>query len=107
MVVTQAAIQQLLGIVARMTPQLAFIAFIVAAMVFFGQRFGFFGDTTKGLAEAIQHFLPQLKGTTAFPDVSRPQSPYERIDESTWAMAAGAETGQVMDQCVNGACPVR
>ncbi|MDP6077928.1 MAG: ribonucleoside-triphosphate reductase, adenosylcobalamin-dependent [Acidimicrobiales bacterium] len=65
-------------------------------------------DVGRGhLAEAIQHFLPQLKGTTAFPDVSRPQSPYERIDESTWAMAAGAETGQVMDQCVNGACPVR
>ena len=40
-------IQQLVGTVARMTPQLAFIAFIVAAMVFFGQRFGFFGDTIQ------------------------------------------------------------
>jgi hypothetical protein len=52
------------------------------------------------LAEAVQHFLPQLKGTTVFPDVSRPQSPYERIDQSTWAMAAGSETGQAMDECV-------
>ena len=65
-------------------------------------------DVTRAhLAEAVQHFLPQLKGTTVFPDVSRPQSPYERIDKTTYDMAAGAEAGQAIDQCVNGACPVR
>ena len=65
-------------------------------------------DVTRAhLAEAVEHFLPQLKGTTVFPDVSRPQSPYERIDKSTYDMAAGAEAGQAIDQCVNGACPVR
>ena len=58
------------------------------------------------LAAAVAHYAPQVKGLTVFPDVSRPQSPYERIDKITYEMAAGTEAGQAMDECVNG-CPVR
>ena len=59
------------------------------------------------LAEAIAHFLPQLKGLTVFPDLSRPQSPYERIDEQTYRSSSGAAIGQAMDECSTGSCPVR
>jgi hypothetical protein len=58
------------------------------------------------LMEVLEHFLPQVKGMTVFPEMSRPQSPYERITKAVYEMAAGAETGQAMDECVNG-CPVR
>ena len=58
------------------------------------------------LMEVLEHFLPQVKGMTVFPEMSRPQSPYERITKAAYEMAAGAETGQAMDECVNG-CPVR
>jgi adenosylcobalamin-dependent ribonucleoside-triphosphate reductase len=58
------------------------------------------------LMEVLEHFLPQVKGMTVFPEMSRPQSPYERITKTAYEMAAGAETGQAMDECVTG-CPVR
>ena len=59
------------------------------------------------LAEVLQHFLPQLKGVTVFPQMSRPQSPYEQISKIAYEIAAGAEVGQAIDDCVTGACPVR
>ena len=59
------------------------------------------------LAEAIRHFLPRLKGTTVFPDLSRPQSPYERITKEVFEMSSNAEASQAMDDCSTGACPVR
>ena len=65
------------------------------------------GVTTGHLAEVLQHFLPQLKGVTVFPHLSRPQSPFERISKTAYEIAAGAEVGQAIDDCVNGACPVR
>ena len=56
--------------------------------------------------------MPHLKGTTCFPDLSRPQSPYERIPDGVYeviegVMGANAETGQAFDDCATGACPVR
>jgi adenosylcobalamin-dependent ribonucleoside-triphosphate reductase len=59
------------------------------------------------LSEAIRHFLPRLKGTTVFPDLSRPQSPYERITKEVFEMSSNAEASQAMDACSTGACPVR
>ena len=59
------------------------------------------------LSEAIKHFLPRLKGTTVFPDLSRPQSPYERITKEVFEMSSNAEASQAMDDCSTGACPVR
>jgi len=59
------------------------------------------------LAAAVLHYAPLVKGLTVFPDVSRPQSPYERISKTAYEMAAGAEIGQAMDACSTGACPVR
>ncbi len=62
--------------------------------------------TASHLAEVLEHFLPELKGVTVFPEMSRPQSPYERITKTAYQMATGAETTQAMDECVTG-CPVR
>ena len=64
------------------------------------------------LARALRKWLPHLKGTTVFPDLSRPQSPYERIPDGVYeviegVMGANAETGQAFDDCASGACPVR
>ena len=90
MVVTQAAIQQLLGIVARMTPQLAFIAFIVAAMVFFGQRFGFFGDTIQ-LAPTSAANLVAGEGREVELFTLLPKDGIRSIDEPKFLAAADAE----------------
>ena len=62
------------------------------------------------LSSVLGKWLEHLKGTTVFPDLSRPQSPYERIDATTFEeLTAGSdvETGQDFDECANGACPVR
>jgi ribonucleoside-triphosphate reductase len=65
----------------------------------------------RDLKEALWEWLPFLKGTTVFPDLSRPQSPYERIDKQTFLELTGSnvhvETGQGFDECSTGACPVR
>ena len=58
------------------------------------------------LAAALQHHLRFLKGATVFPDVSRPQSPYERIDKDTYELSNASEIGQALEECVTG-CPVR
>ncbi len=63
------------------------------------------------LKEALWEWLPYLKGTTVFPDMSRPQSPYERIDKQKFLELTGLrneiETGQAVEDCANGACPVK
>ena len=62
------------------------------------------------LAPILSKWLEALKGSTVFPDLSRPQSPYERIDAKTFQeLTAGAqvEVGQDFDECATGACPVR
>jgi hypothetical protein len=59
------------------------------------------------LATALKRWLPHLKGTTVFPDLSRPQSPFQRIPDDIYrAMGGVIETGQAIDDC-QGACPVR
>jgi ribonucleoside-triphosphate reductase len=64
------------------------------------------------LSRALRKWLPHLKGTTVFPDLSRPQSPYERIPDGVYEIIEGVmggheETGQAFDDCASGACPVR
>ena len=47
---------------------------------------------------------PMLKGTTVFPDQSRPQAPYERVSEQVYSEW---EQGTAYDECASGACPIR
>ena len=64
------------------------------------------------LSRALRKWLPHLKGTTVFPDLSRPQSPYERIPDGVFEVIEGVlgahgEVGQAIDDCSTGACPIR
>lgn len=61
------------------------------------------------LAEILERYLPDLKGTTIFPDASRPQSPYERITQEQYeALTGPKEVAESFDElCASGACPIR
>ncbi|MFJ6010174.1 ribonucleoside-triphosphate reductase, adenosylcobalamin-dependent [Streptomyces halstedii] len=67
--------------------------------------------TAEELAGLLAEYLPDLKGTTCFPEMSMPQSPYERISREEYVVRA-AEVGiEVTDTgfdpvCASGACPV-
>ncbi|KQX43511.1 ribonucleoside-triphosphate reductase [Streptomyces sp. Root63] len=67
--------------------------------------------TAEELAGLLAEYLPYLKGTTVFPEMSMAQSPYERISREEYA-ARAAEVGiEVTDTgfdevCASGACPV-
>lgn len=67
--------------------------------------------TVEELAGLLAEYLPYLKGTTVFPEMSMPQSPYERISKEEYALRA-AEVGiEVTDTgfdevCANGSCSV-
>lgn len=70
-------------------------------------------DSTKvGLRdfqETLLKYLPELKGTTVFPVLSRPQSPYEPISKADFEMyeyLAQTDTGYD-EECASGACPVK
>ncbi|MFD3464831.1 ribonucleoside-triphosphate reductase, adenosylcobalamin-dependent [Streptomyces sp. NPDC058682] len=58
--------------------------------------------------ETLARFLPVLKGTTVFPDLTRPQSPYERITATEYEDAAAKSVDASYDEaCASGACPVK
>jgi ribonucleoside-triphosphate reductase len=67
--------------------------------------------TAEELASVLAEYLPELKGTTVFPEMSMPQSPYERISAEEYRRRA-AEVGiEVTDTgfdevCASGACSV-
>lgn len=64
--------------------------------------------TVEQLAAALKVYLPGLKGTTIFPDQSRPQAPYERISEADFNLYQLTQVGEGIDEdCATGACPVR
>ena len=63
--------------------------------------------TEHELRKALLHFMGDLKGTTIFPDMSRPQAPYERITKEDYERTGQRETSQSFDDCATGACPVR
>jgi adenosylcobalamin-dependent ribonucleoside-triphosphate reductase len=64
--------------------------------------------TAEGIYEVLKKYLPSLKGSTIFPDLSRPQAPYERISEADFALYQAIQVGEGVDEdCATGACPVR
>ena len=68
------------------------------------------GYDPDDLKITLLRWLPHLKGTTVMVDGSRPQAPFERLDKQTYdqIQANGTtEVSQAMDECANGACPVR
>jgi ribonucleoside-triphosphate reductase len=65
----------------------------------------------ESLAAFLKEFLPDLKGTTVFPEMSMPQSPYERISFEEYKARAEEVGIEVTDtgfdeECASGACPV-
>jgi ribonucleoside-triphosphate reductase len=67
------------------------------------------GQLDQGQAEeTLKEFLGVLKGTTVFPDLTRPQSPYERITAEEYEEAAAKSVDASYDEaCASGACPVK
>ena len=64
--------------------------------------------TVDELYERLKEYGPALKGTTIFPDESRPQAPYERISEADFNLYKMTQVGEGVDEdCATGACPVR
>ncbi|MFD7553000.1 ribonucleoside-triphosphate reductase, adenosylcobalamin-dependent [Streptomyces sp. NPDC059835] len=67
--------------------------------------------TVDDLVRALIPFLPRLKGTTVFPEMSFEQPPYERISKEEYeelAAAVGVETADTSydEICASGACPI-
>jgi ribonucleoside-triphosphate reductase len=65
----------------------------------------------EGLAGLLTEYLPELKGTTVFPEMSMPQSPYERVSFEEYKARAEEVGIEVTDTgfdevCASGACPV-
>lgn len=65
--------------------------------------------TTPGeLAEMLMQWGPKLKGTTVFPEMSRPQSPYERISKAEYELYQFVTLADGVDEnCTTGSCPIR
>lgn len=64
--------------------------------------------TPEEVMKILLPYLPRLKGTTVFPDFSRPQAPYERISREEYESHVARSTdSSVDDECASGACPVR
>jgi ribonucleoside-triphosphate reductase (thioredoxin) len=67
--------------------------------------------TVSDVAEILLEFMPRLKGSTIFPEMSREQAPYERISREQYSELAaglGIETEDTgFDEiCASGACPI-
>jgi ribonucleoside-triphosphate reductase len=67
--------------------------------------------TVDDVARILLEFMPQLKGSTIFPELSRDQAPYERITREQYIVMAarvGIETEDTgFDEiCASGACPI-
>lgn len=62
----------------------------------------------KNIYEHLILFGETLKGFTIFPELSMPQSPYERISKEEYESSGfGAVSDSIDENCVSGACPVR
>ncbi|MFF9653052.1 ribonucleoside-triphosphate reductase, adenosylcobalamin-dependent [Streptomyces sp. NPDC014622] len=67
--------------------------------------------TVDDVAAVLLEFMPRLKGSTIFPEMSRDQAPYERITREQYiemATRLGIETEDTgFDEiCSSGACPI-
>ncbi len=63
--------------------------------------------TFDSFRKAILNHGPSLKGTTAMPDMSRPQMPYERISREEFEATGVGKVGQGEMECATGACPIK
>lgn len=64
--------------------------------------------TVTDLMDILSRFGGELKGVTVFPEMSRPQSPYERITKEQFEKFEATQTADGVDEeCASGACPVR
>lgn len=62
----------------------------------------------EDLQEDLLEFLPFVKGTTVFPVVSRPQSPYEPMTKEEFLASRNTQVADGVDEeCSTGACPVK
>lgn len=65
------------------------------------------------VSQTLRRFLPHVKGTTIFPEASRPQSPIERITKEQYnnlvkATEINSGTSEMMlEECAGGSCPIR
>lgn len=64
------------------------------------------------LSSALRKYLPHIKGTTVFPEASRPQSPIERITKEEYDLMVhvqvnAGESDQLIEDCAGGSCPIR
>lgn len=64
------------------------------------------------LSSALRKYLPHIKGTTVFPEASRPQSPIERITKEAYdamvhVQVNAGESEQLIEECSGGSCPIR
>jgi ribonucleoside-triphosphate reductase len=62
--------------------------------------------TLKDLRATLIHYLPRLKGTTVFPEISREQAPYTPLTAEQYdaAIAKDESSDSVDENCVGGAC---
>lgn len=70
-------------------------------------------EDAERLKDSLKRYLPHIKGTTVFPEASRPQSPIERISKQEyeamvkWQTINAGNSDIMEDACQGGACPVR
>ncbi|MGW2711417.1 ribonucleoside-triphosphate reductase, adenosylcobalamin-dependent [Streptomyces sp. NPDC001356] len=67
--------------------------------------------SVEDVAAVLLEFMPKLKGSTIFPELSRAQAPYERITREQYVVMAarvGIDTEDTgFDEiCASGACPI-
>lgn len=57
----------------------------------------------------LTRWLPKLKGTTVFPDLSRPQAPYTRLTAEEFDAIEGPKMAAdgTDESCSTGACPIK
>lgn len=64
--------------------------------------------TVSDLMDTLIRFGGRLKGATIFPEMSRPQAPYERISKEQFEQFEATQTADGVDEeCASGACPVK
>src|SRR5690606_26750131 len=64
--------------------------------------------TVSDLMDTLIRFGGKLKGATIFPEMSRPQAPYERITKEEFEQFEATQTADGVDEeCASGACPVK
>jgi hypothetical protein len=66
---------------------------------------------TEDVADLLRAFMPELKGSTIFPEMSRAQAPYERITREEYEarvleLGAGSSDTSYDEICASGACPI-